>query len=130
MIQPLEPLPLYICTLLAFRTLCSGRPLVCISEENKTTQKTPTVSIFRLSTTRLAAATFVVDHSSLCGDPRKEPSCTRHTYIYSTPHEFLPGQQLDGIWTKYEILSSLDPEKNFLTEFINEKYVQNTFPRH
>ena len=106
--KQLEPLP-YICTFLAFRTLCSGRPLVCISEENKTTQKTPTVSIFRLSTTLLAAATFVVDRSSLCGDPRKEPSCTRHTYIYSTySSRVFTWPAIGGnLWTKYEILSSL-----------------------
>ena len=110
-----------------------GRPLVCISEENKTTQKTPTVSIFRLSTTLLAAATFVVDRSSLCGDPRKEPSCTRHTYTYiyksSTPHEFLPGQQLEGISGQSMKFCPVSLEKtlkkfvkqNFFLESINEK---------
>ena len=96
--KQLEPLP-YICTFLAFRTLCSGRPLVCISEENKTTQKTPTVSIFRLSTTRLAAATFVVDYVAVSAATREKSLVVHgtHTYIVPTPHEFLPGQQLEGI---------------------------------
>ena len=82
-----------------------GRPLVCISEENKTTQKTPTVSIFRLSTTRLAAATFVVDYVAVSAATREKSLVVHgthtyiHTYTYksSTPHEFLPGQQLEGI---------------------------------
>ena len=79
--KQLEPLP-YICTFLAFRTLCSGRPLVCISEENKTTQKTPTVSIFRLSTTRLAAATFVVDYVAVSAATREKSLVVHGTHTY------------------------------------------------